>query len=63
MEAAIELALAHGWPDDAVDRLEHHLTDNDLDAALTLVQTQDMPEQASAQLKALVLSQWLSAMP
>ena len=55
MERAVEFALAHGWPDDAVAELERVLSNKNMPAALTLVRAQDMSEPARAQLNALVV--------
>lgn len=55
MQPAVEFALAHGWPDDALAELERHLTDKNMEAVLTVVRRQDMSESARAQLKALVV--------
>ena len=54
MRGAIELALAHGWPDEAVDELECFLADHNMEAALRLARTEDMPEPARAQLQELI---------
>ena len=55
MEAAIELALAYGWTDDAIVELERLLTNKNMAAALTLVRAQEMLEPACQQLKALIV--------
>ena len=55
MQQAVEFALAHGWPDDAVAELERLLANKNMAAALTLVRAQDMPEPARQQLKALIV--------
>ena len=55
MRRAVEFALAHGWPDDAVAELERLLTNKSMAAALTLVRAQNMPEPAQQQLKALIV--------
>lgn len=55
MEAAIQLALAHGWSDDAVAELERLLTNKNMAAALTLVRAQDMPTPDRQNLMAKVI--------
>ena len=55
MQQAIEFAIAHGWPDEALAELERLLTNRDMAAVLTLVRAQEMPEPARRQLKAMVV--------
>ncbi len=55
MESAIELALAHGWSDDAVAELERLLSNKHMEAALTLVRAQDMPKPERQELMAMVV--------
>ncbi len=55
MQQAVEFALAHGWPDDAVAELERLLSEKNMAAALTLVRAQNMPEPDRQQLMALIV--------
>ncbi len=55
MEAAIELALEHGWSDDAVAELERLLTNKNMAAALSLVRAQNMPTPDRQELMAKVV--------
>ena len=51
----VELALAHGWSDEAVAELERLMDARNMEAALTLVRAQKMPEPARQQLMAEVV--------
>ncbi len=55
MESAIELALAHGWSDDAIAELERLLTNRNMAAALALVRAQDMPKLERQELMVMVV--------
>ncbi len=55
MESIVTLALAHGWPDDAVTELERLIKSRNMPAALTLVRAQDMPDPDRQQLMALIV--------
>ena len=55
MEAAVVLALAHGWSDDAVAKLERLLTNKNMAAALSLVRAQDMPKPVRQELMEMVV--------
>ena len=55
MESIITLALAHGWPDDAIAELECYLANKNMAAAITLIRAQDMQAPERQQLKALVV--------
>ena len=55
MEAAIKLALRHGWSDDAVAELERHLANKNMGAALTLIRAQDMEAPTRQELMAVVV--------
>lgn len=54
MEGVIEFVLAHGWSDDAIAELERHLTNKNMEAALTLIRAQDMPPPERQDLMAMV---------
>jgi len=55
VEATIELALAHGWSDDAVAELERLLTNKNMAAALSLVRAQGMSKPERQELMAMVV--------
>jgi len=55
MQQAVEFALAHGWPDDAVAELERLLSEKNMAAALTMVRAQAMHDPARQQLMALIV--------
>ena len=55
MERVIEFALAHGWTDDTVAELERHLHNKNMEAALTLVRSQDMPNPERQELMAMIV--------
>jgi hypothetical protein len=55
MQTVIDLALAHGWTDEAVAELERHLRNKNMAAALTLVRAQDMPDPDRQRLMAHIV--------
>ena len=55
MQTAIDLALVHGWADDAVAELERHLTNRNVEEALTLIRAHDMPTPERQDLMAMVV--------
>ena len=60
MERIIDFTLAHGWSDDAVAELERHLANKNMEAALTLVRSQDMLNPERQELMAMIVLEVVS---